>query len=280
MLTLVSILLFVCSSAFLIWFFLKNDQGPKEPTGALIAAAGFGLVAVALAAWAELLFLPNANKPDATIVVLLFTSLGVGVIEESFKAVPIALFIRSKSYFNEHTDGPIYFGIVGLTFGFVENLLYLLVYDHKLGGNGMTGIIRLIVLFFFHAAATGIVGYYFAKAKIQHQGVARPITALAVLALIHGIYDFLFLYATYETTHNNFATDSVNALIAVALMSGLVISALLNAFLFLYYRRAQQWDASIGLAIDPSLGPLSQQTPAVPQPSPTYPQNLPPVSPR
>jgi hypothetical protein len=49
--------------------------------------------------------------------------------------------------------------------------------------------------------------------------------------------------------------------IVLALVGGLIVSALLNTFMFLYYRRARQWDASIGLAYDPKL----VQTPS-PQP--------------
>jgi RsiW-degrading membrane proteinase PrsW (M82 family) len=288
MLTLISVLLFVATSALLVWFFVKNDRGPKEPLGALVAAAGFGLVAVALAAWAELLFLPDPTSNTHTTLTLFFISLMVGSFEELAKFTPLALFIRNKSYFNEHTDGVIYFGIAGLTFGFVENLLYLFFNNE----GGMVGIFRLIILFFFHAAATGIVGYYFAKAKIQHRSLLKPILALATLTVVHGIYDFLFFYAS-SSAQRGYASFSENtlALIALATVSGLVISALLNTFLFLYYRRAKQWDASIGLANDPSLPVMllpsaataSSTTttwtgpPAVP--SPASPDPLPPVPP-
>ena len=266
MLTFISLLLFIASSAFLVWFFLKHDRGPKEPRGALFAAAGFGLLAIMAAFWAEMFLLPKPDSPTLSIFVIFLLAMGVGVIEESAKFVPLALFIRGKNYFNEHTDGVIYFGIVGLTFGFVENLLYLFVYKNQLGGSQLTGIFRLIVLFFFHAASTGIVGYYFAKAKIQKQKIIKPIIALITMMFIHGTYDFLFLAASHTYQNNPYASDNTSLFIVLALVGGLIISALLNTFLFLYYGRARQWDASIGLATDPNL-PASQQVALSPQPT-------------
>lgn len=264
MLTFVSILLFLLSSGLLIWFFLRNDHGVKETKGALFAAAAFGVLAVVAAVWAEL-FLPDPSNPRATLLTLLFVGLAVGIIEEAAKFIPLAIFIKNKSYFNEHTDGVIYFGIAGLTFGLIENLFYLLIYKNHLGGSEFTGIFRLIVLFFFHAASTGIVGYYFAKVKIQHQSLARPIIAFSTLVMVHGLYDFLFLYAAHAYQNAYAASDNSLTLIVLALVSGLILSALLNTFLFLYYGRAQQWDASIGLSTDPRLGNVkSNGQPPVP----------------
>lgn len=251
MLILISLLLFILSSAFLVWFFIHSDRGTKEPLGALCAAAGFGALAAIIAAWCEL-FLTSPSRPGLQVSSLLVIALAIGLIEEGAKFIPMALFIKSKSYFNEHTDGVIYFGIAGLTFGFIENLLYLFFSNDSLGHNNLTGIFRLVILFFFHAASTGIVGYYFAKAKIHRQSWWRPAAALLVLASVHGLYDFLFFYASSLGAGGS-VSDNDGALIVISLVGGLIISALLNTFLFLYYGRAKQWDASIGLASDPRL---------------------------
>ncbi|HET9850505.1 MAG TPA: PrsW family glutamic-type intramembrane protease [Candidatus Saccharimonadales bacterium] len=255
MLTLISVFLFVASSGLLVWYFLKKDGGAKEPKGALLAAVGFGVLASAAAAWAEL-FLPKTNGPAITLASLALVSLGVGIIEECAKSVPLALFTRGKSYFNEHTDGVIYFGIAGLTFGLIENLVYVFLYRNRLGASEMLGILRLVILFFFHAASAGIVGYYFAKAKIQKQTLLKPITALGIMAIVHGLYDFLFLYGAFAYQKGGLTSDTSSALVVLALVGGLIISALLNTFLFLYFMRARQWDASIGLAVDPKLPAL------------------------
>lgn len=251
-----------------MWFFLKGDHGAKKPKTTLLAAAGFGLVSVVAAIWAEL-FLPSPNNPKIALLTLFLVSMAVGIIEETAKFAPLALFIHGKSYFKEHTDGVIYFAIVGLTFGFVENLFYVFFYKNSLGGSQFTGIFRLVVLFFFHAASTGIVGYYFAKAKIRHQGYVRPVIALFCLAFVHGMYDFLFFYAAHNYQNSASVSATATVLTTLALVGGLIISALLNTFLFLYYGRARQWDASIGLATDPKLH--LPPTPLGPSPLPPYP---------
>jgi hypothetical protein len=208
----------------------------------------------------------------------------VGVIEEAAKFIPLALFIRNKSYFNEHTDGVIYFGIAGLTFGFLENVEYSIVSRNRVGGE-LTGIVRLIILVFFHAASTGIVGYYLAKAKIHKQSWMKPLMALGMLALVHGLYDFLQFYAAFSASKSLYSADGSGALAAVSVVGGFILSLLLNTFMFLYYRRAKQWDASIGLAVDPTLppAPFAQPVPMAPvQPAvvpvapPTQPTSLPP----
>lgn len=252
MLTLVSLLLFLLSSGLLVWYFLRGDHGPKERKSALLVAAGFGVLGIIVAVGLELL-LPNPTSPTITVPLLFLICLAVGIIEESAKFIPLALFIRKKSYFNEHTDGIIYFGIAGLTFGLIENLTYLFVYKNRLGGSELTGIFRLVVLFFFHAASTGIVGYYFAKAKIHQQSMIRPILALGTLAIFHGTYDFLFFFAATAYRNSYLISQNTALLVIVALVAGLIMSALLNTCLFLYYRRARQWDVSIGLAVDPKL---------------------------
>ncbi len=256
MLVLISIALFVLSSVFLVWYLLAHDHGPKEPKSGLLAAVGFGVLAVMAAAWAEYVFM-RMDPSETTVPIVLFgLAMLVGIIEELSKFGPLALFIRNKPYFNEHTDGIIYFGIVGLTFGLLENIVYAVVYSKSLEGGQLTGITRLFVLLFFHAATTGIVGYYYAKAKIQKQSIIKPLIALFIFATIHGVYDFMFFFSASSYSASSGEIDDNKAvLIILAIVSGFIISALLNTFLFLYYRRAQQWDASIGLAIDPKLTP-------------------------
>lgn len=251
MIKFVSLLLFLATSAFLVWFLMKGDRGSREPRSALVGAFGFGVLAVLAAVWAEFLFVPNPTEAF-TVVGVLIASLGIGVVEEAAKFVPMALFIRNKSYFNEHTDGVIYFAIVGLTFGFLENIAYLFIYSSKLGGSDMTGIFRLITLFFFHAAATGIVGYYLAKAKLHKQSLWRPAIALAIVMVIHSLYDFMLFYIAHKSATTPFMSENQQALLVVVMVGGLIISALLNTFLFLYYWRARQWDFSTGLAVDPN----------------------------
>lgn len=230
----------VVAAGLLVWYFLRSDKGPKEPRAALATAAGFGVVAIVVSVWAES-YLPDPTSVAISIASLLAISMMIGLIEETSKFSFLALFIKKKPYFNEHTDGIIYFGIAGLAFGLIENFAYAFLYQDKLGGD-LTGFFRLGILLFFHAAATGIVGYYFAKSKLQRQGRLKPLLALSAMIFIHGVYDFLFFFILFAQQSTTLQPEHAKVLAGLALAGGLGISALLNISLFLYYRRAQVWD--------------------------------------
>ena len=104
------LLAFVALSAGLAWYLIAHDRGEKEPIYALWIAAGLG-VAGAFAAG----FLEGWLVGDATFLSgetgskLLASALAIGIIEELCKFLPLAIWIYKKRYFNEHTDGVIYF---------------------------------------------------------------------------------------------------------------------------------------------------------------------------
>lgn len=185
MLQFVVLIIFVSLAAGLAWFLIAHDRGQKEPIGALWLAAGLGLLAAVLAGLIEARLTPVANMlPGTSYGLLLRTTMTVGIIEEACKFAPLALVLYKRRYFNEYTDGVIYFALAGLGFGLPENLLYTLQFGAK------AGFARLFLTPVFHAATTGLVGYYLIKFKLEKRspaGVAVPLIAAMVL---HGLYDF------------------------------------------------------------------------------------------
>lgn len=222
------VLFFVLAPVSLIWFFLSRDRGPKEPIDALWLAAGFGILAAILAAIIELQLIsaevlrPIASTPTSTI---LFGSLGIGFIEEICKFVPLALFLYKKPFFNEYTDGIIYFAIAGLAFGAPENILYVFQYGVKVG------FLRVFLTPFFHAAMTALVGYYLISAKRQHKSILAPIIALLSAAILHGIYDFGLLAATR---------------VPIMAVAALAITFGMTAYMFVLYQKASGEDRLSG----------------------------------
>lgn len=185
MLLLVLLLIFIVIAAFLAWFLIAHDRGEKEPVGALWMAAGFGLAGSLLAGLLEAWLIPANNLlPGMPYGTMLLAALAVGVIEEACKFVPLALVIFKKRYFNEYTDGVIYFALAGLGFGLPENLLYTLQFGTK------TGIVRVLLTPLFHAAITGLVGYFLVKRKLTGQSPLWVILPLAGAMALHGFYDF------------------------------------------------------------------------------------------
>lgn len=220
------LIVFFLLFAGLTWYLLSRDRGSKEPVGALWAAGGFGLLAVAIALLLEThLTSPDAAAHSRQIGFLFANFIGVGVIEELAKFLPLALFIYKKRYFNEHTDGIIYFALCGLTFGLFENVAYTVGF-----GTG-TGLGRILLVPFFHAATTGIIGYYLAKAKVEGRPRTTVLLPLVVIALMHGVYDF----------------GLMSGILQFQILS-LVLTILLTLGLFLYYMRANELDKLQGLS--------------------------------
>lgn len=203
-------------TVFLAVFLVKSDRGAKEPPSALALAFGFGIMAVGAALWLEKHLLPAGS--------LFQTSLLISAIEETAKFLPLALFIRSRKYFNEHNDGLIYFGLAGLAFGFVENLSFLF------NSTAQVGLSRAYVLLFFHPAATGIVGYFFARRHLDKKPLTHTALAFAGVILLHALYNF----------------GLMSGLVVMSLM----ITALLNTAYFLFYRRAEDLDHAAGLSAE------------------------------
>jgi RsiW-degrading membrane proteinase PrsW (M82 family) len=227
MLLYILLTFFVLVALGLAWFLTGHDRGEKEPIGALWLAAGFGLLGGVAAAFLEGLILPkDILLPGAAHGSLLWATFCIGVIEELCKFAPFAIFIYGKRYFNEHTDGVIYFAIVGLGFGLPENILYTVQY------GAQTGLGRVLLTPFFHAALTGIIGFWLARNKLAGKQVTSIVPVLLAAIMIHAIYDFGM-------------TAQVSALNAVSVATAL----LLSAGLFYVFVRATELDQDSGLSI-------------------------------
>ena len=227
MLVFLLLLTFILIAAGLAWYFIGHDRGEKEPVGALWLAFGFGFGGGILAALIENLFIPVKDlNPSSPLLTILLASLAVGIIEEGCKFVPLSLFLYPKRYFNEHTDGIIYFALAGLGFGLPENILYTLQF------GASTGFSRVLLTPFFHAATTGVVGFFLIKAKLANRSRAQSWLALVGVMLVHGLYDF-----------------GLASGVTGYIMLSIVITLALSICLFLFYFRAVELDQRLGLSV-------------------------------
>lgn len=227
--TIVSLLLYLITLAF-VGYLLYSDRGDKEPVWALAMAVGLGLVAGELAGLLNHFLLPEAAIKQLLLnhnTIGFATKLGLtaGIVEESLKFIPLAVIIYNRRYFNEHTDGVLYFALVGLTFGLIENLIYTRIFGPSIG------IVRMITLLFFHAATTGITGYFLAKSKVDRNPLLTPILVFIGMVIAHALFDF-----------------SLAANEPILLLYSISATTLLNVGLFLFYMRANELDRSMGLS--------------------------------
>jgi protease PrsW len=224
---LLLILVFIAIAIGLAWFMIVQDKGQKEPVIALWVALIFGFIGALTAGYLEGHLINGENLlPGTPHGSLLIAAMSVGVIEEACKFVPLAIFLYRKRYFNEHTDGVMYFALAGLGFGLPENILYTIQYGSK------TAAMRLFLTPLFHAAITGMIGYYLAKRKLAGKPVLGISLALGAAMILHGLYDFGLIAGT-------------------PIYSGmaLVITLCLSGGLFLLFARARGHDQDSGLSI-------------------------------
>jgi len=220
------IVFFISISALIVWFFIKNDRGTKEPISELWKAVIIGFLGFIGAGLIESWIIPESHLSPKTssISISFFTYVLVGVIEESLKFLPLAIYIYKKKYFNEHTDGVIYFAIVGIGFGVPENIAYSII------SGAPAGMTRLILLPIFHAATAAIVGYYLIKVKLDKKPWWTVGLALLIVIMIHGLFDFCL------------STQNPSLIMA----SGL-ITFTVSFMLFVLFFKASKLDKKAGL---------------------------------
>lgn len=221
-------ILFVVGTAILLERFMVDNGVRRYNRKHILSAAGFGVLALALALLLELP-LDKLFKADLATVLTgqfgvgqaLILAMLIGIIEESAKFFPLSIFARRKNYLSGVTEGLVLFTTVGLIFGVVETFGYML----SDGGN--TGFLRLALLLFFHAALTGIAGFHFAKARFYQESYFESWLALAAVMAIHGFYDY--------------SISSGNALILLAIFIAIAV----NCYLFWLYYEANVIDSRL-----------------------------------
>lgn len=221
------LLIFVVLAALLAWFLISHDKGEKEPIAVLWLAAAAGLIGALMAGTLEHWLIPAKNLDTGAPLGAAFgAAMMVGLIEEVVKFAPLAVFLYKKRYFNEHTDGVIYFALAGLGFGLPENLLYTMEFGHE------TGVARLLLTPLLHAAITGLIGYFLARRKLAGKPWWGIIGPLAVAIVLHGLYDF----------------GLISGVLLLVMLSILITLGLSTALFFLFLR-ATQLDQDRGLSV-------------------------------
>jgi RsiW-degrading membrane proteinase PrsW (M82 family) len=214
------------------WLFIRylilRDRGPKEPPKILLFAGILGVVGFAVAFVVEKWLLPAVfvNDPQSLSTgSLAGNSLLVGVIEEGFKSLPLALFLFRKGYFNEVTDGIIYFGISGMVFGIIEDIGYAWVLGPA------AGIAKIISGPYIHAGFCVLFGWTLARRKVVRAPWLFVGAGLLTAIVLHGLYDFGLMYGH-----------------SWSILLSLCITVAVNCGIFLLYHFSERTDARLGLS--------------------------------
>jgi RsiW-degrading membrane proteinase PrsW (M82 family) len=194
--------MFILVALIPVWFMLRKGRAGTESRPALSLMIIFGVLAIFITFILGIPFdiilpetgnlidgtLDNYAKPDNLVLgVIVFAA-----IEELAKFLPAALYIYKKRYFNHRSDGVLYFAIVGLSFGVIENLLYLST------DGAATGLIRIVFGWFFHGALTGIIGYALANKKVNGSSWFIIFLGLVVAIGLHSAYNYGLFASTWN----------------------------------------------------------------------------------
>ncbi|MBC8286820.1 MAG: PrsW family intramembrane metalloprotease [Nitrospinae bacterium] len=114
---------------------------------------------------------------------IFYAFFGVALAEELCKFLFLKAFIFDDREFNEPFDGIIYGGMIGCGFATVENIIHVLPHGQEVG------ILRMLTAVPGHAFFGIILGYFMGRAKFSLNGPRHLMHGLAVVVMLHGIYD-------------------------------------------------------------------------------------------
>jgi RsiW-degrading membrane proteinase PrsW (M82 family) len=176
----------------LLRYFYRRDLERPEPLRLVGKSFLYGFLAVAPAAVIESVLLYFFAPADGLGGNLIQAFLIAATVEESTKLFFVRHYLFRRAEFDERADGIIYAICVSLGFAFVENFLYGYRDTRVLLLRGITAVP-------LHAVATGVMGYYLGRARIDglRDGKRHAAQAwkrgLVWAVAIHGGYDFFLL---------------------------------------------------------------------------------------
>jgi RsiW-degrading membrane proteinase PrsW (M82 family) len=120
--------------------------------------------------------------------------MGVGILEETAKALPLLLIIRrAKEPFIPQSM--VFYGLMsGIAFGVFEGVQYQMTVNAELdyANAFFMNVARLTSLPFLHAIWAGMAGYFIAFANLYPKyRISLYFLAIFIPAVIHGLYDVL-----------------------------------------------------------------------------------------
>ncbi|MBD3883390.1 PrsW family intramembrane metalloprotease [Phormidium tenue FACHB-886] len=123
--------------------------------------------------------------------------LGVGVLEEVCKALPVYLLLLRPGKLSDPLTAAFYGSMSGLGFAIAEGASYSVLYAFNLvegeldfGGYVLLNTLRFISTPLFHAIWAGITGYFIGLAAINpSRQTPILIIGVAIAATLHGLYN-------------------------------------------------------------------------------------------
>jgi len=116
----------------------------------------------------------------------LYSFIGIGMVEEAVKIIPVLLMLKFSKQINEPIDFIVYASVSALGFAFIENILYL----ESTQLSSLSA--RLLYSSVAHMFFSSVIGYSLALTRIKtnRSFVIQLGIGFVLAALAHGFYDF------------------------------------------------------------------------------------------
>lgn len=184
----------------LIMLFVYSKDKSREPFKLLLELFGLGIIScllVLIISTGMKYVFPFMNKSYSEMSfmnVLIYSFIGVALVEETCKWIMLYIKGYNNSEFDELYDIVVYSVFVSLGFAFIENIGFVFTL-----GDIKTALLRAISAVPGHACDAVFMGYYLGCAKrFQVKNVKslerkNIILSILVPTLLHGIYDFCLM---------------------------------------------------------------------------------------
>ena len=208
-----------------------GDKYEKEPVFNIWLAIMLGVTAAFLTPIVRRIMpFPEIASPKNVTEILEVSFLSAGFTEEFIKILMVVLFIYKWEDLNEHYDGCLYFGMVGLGFSIYEDFWYLLqpLLEHFFTFINNISLARKFSLKFLflnriypgHLLFDFIAGYFISKAKFDRE--KDPKNKWVNIGI--GFFIAVFLHGLFDTIAflkwNNLLILYVILLIIIAILIG------------------------------------------------------------
>lgn len=176
-----------------LFFFLKEDVHP-EPKRLIIYTFSVGALITVPALIIQIVF---QNYLSTFIEVILIVVV-LAFIEELSKFLAAYLAIHKNSAFDEPVDAMIYMITAALGFAAVENLFIL---SNVLTAATFTSLsqaasvllLRSVGATLLHVLASGLLGFYWARGKLETRVAPFLVKGVIIATLVHAIFNYLIL---------------------------------------------------------------------------------------
>ncbi len=222
---LIVIPLFIGVVPGLIWlyFFYHKDKYEKEPVLVLVGVYVLSAVIAYFLSYQLESFIRTKLHYELEPLQLFFHSVLIyACLQELIKFLVLRYSIYHSVEFNEPADGIIYGATIGLGFATAYNTAYL----YSLSGSLNLGVVitRVIEFYLIQASFTGVLGYFFGKAKFNSnpKKQERLVSKGFLFALLlNGLYRFIseMIRGTEFVAWRNIAISSFFVLLVFVLLN-------------------------------------------------------------